>query len=103
MLDDARSDRSRELRARLERPAGRIRLVSLPSYSPNLNLIARSWPFRETKASIRQVRLKSLVTIRFHLMEKTYAGISFASDVSRVLFNVDWPGLGHFDYYCSWV
>jgi transposase len=48
-LDNARYNRSRELRAWLDRPGCRIKLRYLPSYSPNLNLIERLWGFFKKK------------------------------------------------------
>ncbi|SFM01961.1 DDE superfamily endonuclease, partial [Methylorubrum salsuginis] len=41
VLDNARYNRSRALKAWLDQPGCRLRLVDLPSYAPNLNLIER--------------------------------------------------------------
>lgn len=45
ILDNARYHFSKEVKAYLAMPGCRIRLVPLPSYSPNLNLIERLWKF----------------------------------------------------------
>lgn len=47
--DNARDNRSRELKAGLDQPGGRVRLVDLPSYAPSLNLIERFRHFRKRK------------------------------------------------------
>ncbi len=47
VLDNARYNRSRELKAWLAEPGCRLRLVYLPSYAPNLNLIERFWHFSQ--------------------------------------------------------
>ena len=101
VLDNARYNRSRELRAWLDRPGGRIRLVYLPSYAPNLNLIERFWHFMKRKVLFNrayakfarfkqafddffqrlhehQTALESLITDRFHLIGKAEAGIPSA-------------------------
>jgi transposase len=48
-LDNARYNRSRELRAWFDRADCRIRPLYLPSYAPNLNLIERLWGFFKKK------------------------------------------------------
>ena len=49
VLDNARYNHSRELKAYLARPNCRLKLVYLPSYAPNLNLIERFWHFMKRK------------------------------------------------------
>lgn len=49
VIDNARYNRSLELRAWLDRPGCRIKLRYLPSYSPNLNLIERFWGYFKKK------------------------------------------------------
>ena len=101
VLDNARYNRSRELKAWLDRPGGRIRLVYLPSYAPNLNLIERFWHFMKRKVLFNRTyatfalfkqafddffqrlnehkaALATLITDRFHLIGRTQAGISSA-------------------------
>ena len=43
VIDNARYNHSAEIKAYLDRPGCRIRLVYLPAYAPNLNLIERFW------------------------------------------------------------
>jgi transposase len=43
VLDNARYNHSKELKAWLSSEGGRINLVYLPAYAPNLNLIERFW------------------------------------------------------------
>jgi len=85
----------------LDRPGCRLRLVDLPSYAPNLNLIERLWHFMKRKVLFNkayakfalfeqdfddfferlhehEVALASLITDRFHLIGKTDAGIPSA-------------------------
>lgn len=101
VLDNARYNRSRELKAWLDQPGCRVRLVYLPSYAPNLNLIERFWHFMKRKvlsnrayakfALFKQAfdnffnrlhehraALESLITDRFHLIGRPKTGISSA-------------------------
>jgi transposase len=50
VLDNASYNRSAAVKAYLARDGCRIRLVYLPAYSPNLNLIERLWRFLKKKA-----------------------------------------------------
>lgn len=101
VLDNARYNRSRELKAWLDQPGCRLRLVHLPSYAPNLNLIERFWHFMKRKVLFNrayaqfalfkqafddffkrlhehQTVLASLITDRFHLIGQPDVGISSA-------------------------
>lgn len=101
VLDNAKYNVSREIRDYLGRHDCRIRLVYLPSYAPNLNLIERFWGFMKRKvlfnkayakfALFRQAfldflenltpyadELTSLISHRFHFIGKTEIGISAA-------------------------
>jgi hypothetical protein len=101
VLDNARYNRSRELRAYLAKPGCRLKLVSLPSYAPNLNLIERFWHFMKRKVLFNKAygkfilfkkafddvfnnlpayaaELASLITDRFHLIGHPNSGISSA-------------------------
>lgn len=101
VLDNARYNRSRELKAWLAEPGCRLRLVYLPSYAPNLNLIERFWHFLkrhvlfnkpyETFALFKQAfdqfferlheheaALATLITDRFHLIGHPKTGIPSA-------------------------
>lgn len=49
IIDNARYNRSRELRAYLEKPGCCIVPVNLPSNAPTLNLIDRFWHFMKRK------------------------------------------------------
>jgi transposase len=49
VLDNAKYNRSRELKQWFARQACRVRPVYLPSYSPNLNMIERFWRFMKSK------------------------------------------------------
>lgn len=49
VLDNAKYNVSREIKDYLARPDCRIRLLYLPSYAPNLNLIERFWHFMKRK------------------------------------------------------
>ena len=49
IIDNARYNHSIEIRDYLARPGCRIRLVYLPSYAPNLNLIERLWLLAKKK------------------------------------------------------
>jgi len=49
VIDNARYNRSRELKEWLGREDCRIRLIYLPSYAPNLNMIERFWRFMKSK------------------------------------------------------
>ncbi|MEH3119700.1 MAG: transposase [Methylorubrum populi] len=98
VLDNARYNRSRELRTGRDQPDGRLRLVYLPSYAPNLNLIERFWHFMKRKVLFNkayakfalfkqafddffqrlhehQADLVSLITDRFHLIGQTKTGM----------------------------
>lgn len=50
VIDNARHNHSAEVKAYLERPGCRIRLVYLPAHAPNLNLIERSWRLMKKEA-----------------------------------------------------
>jgi transposase len=98
VIDNARYNRSLELRAWLDRPGCRIKLRYLPSYSPNLNLIERFWgyfkkkvvfnkyypTFAEFRTSITKFlrtlgshkrALATLLTDRFHFIGYPATGI----------------------------
>ncbi|ALK10593.1 IS630 family transposase [Blastochloris viridis] len=101
VLDNARYNHSRELTAYLARPGCRLKLVYLPSYAPNLNLIERFWHFMKRKVLFNKAYgkfalfkqafedffqklptyaadLASRITDRFHLIGKPNSGISSA-------------------------
>ena len=101
VLDNARYNRSRELKAWLDQPGCRLRLIYLPSYAPNLNLIERFWHFMKRRVLFnrayakfalfkqafddfferlheQEAALKSLITDRFHLIGRPETGISSA-------------------------
>jgi transposase len=101
VLDNATSNRAAVVREWLDTPGCRIRLVYLPPYAPNLNLIERLWWFfkkkalcnihhptlAEFKAAIRgffgdlrpwKAELASLITRRFHLIGAQQTQISAA-------------------------
>ena len=101
VLDNARYNHSTELRTWLGQPECRLRLVYLPSYAPNLNLIERFWHFMKRKVLFNkayakfalskqafddfferfhehQPALASLITDHFHLIGKPRVGISSA-------------------------
>lgn len=101
MLDNARDNRPRELRAWLDPPRGRLRRVYLPSYAPNLNLIERFWHVMKRKVLFNrayaqcalfkqafddfferlhehEAALARLITDRFHLIGQPEAGIPSA-------------------------
>lgn len=101
VLDNARYNRSRELKAWLDRPGCRLKLVYLPSYAPNLNLIERFWHFLKRQVLFNkaystfalfkkafddfferlhehEAALISLITDRFHLIGQPEPGISSA-------------------------
>lgn len=50
VLDNARYNHSKEIKAYLEQRGCRIKLVYLPTYAPNLNLIERLWLLLKKKA-----------------------------------------------------
>ncbi|CAK0764002.1 transposase [Azospirillaceae bacterium] len=50
VLDNARYNHSKELRAWLDEKGQKLHMVYLPSYAPNLNLIERFWLFLKKKA-----------------------------------------------------
>lgn len=54
VLDNASYNHSSEIRAYLEQQGCRIRLVYLPAYAPNLNLIERLWWLLKKKALYNQ-------------------------------------------------
>ncbi|SFL78595.1 transposase, partial [Methylorubrum salsuginis] len=101
VLDNARYNRSRALKAWLDQPGCRLRLVDLPSYAPNLNLIERFRRFMKRTVLFNKAYAKfalfkqdfddfferlhqheadlvSLITDRFHLIGKTDARIPSA-------------------------
>jgi transposase len=101
VLDNARYNRSREIKAYLARPDSRIRLVYLPSYAPNLNLIERFWHLMKRKVLFNKAyakfalfqqafeeffarlptyaaEIRSLITERFHFIGAPQNGISTA-------------------------
>lgn len=101
VLDNARYNHSRELRAWFEQPDCRIQPLYLPSYAPNLNLIERFWLFMKREvlfnraytsfALFRQAfddffrclpeqatKIARLVTDRFHLIGGAAPGIPTA-------------------------
>ena len=101
VLDNAKYDISREIRECIARPGCRIRLVYLPSYAPNLNLIERFWllmkrkvlfnkayakfalfqqAFREFFNNIDQYadEIDSIITDRFHYIGNVENGTSAA-------------------------
>ncbi|WP_082167537.1 transposase [Methylobacterium aquaticum] len=101
VLDNARYKRSRELKAWLDQPGCRLRLIYLPSHAPDLNLTERFWHFferqvlfnksYETFALFKQVfdqflerlheheaDLATLITNRFHLIRHPKTGIPSA-------------------------
>jgi transposase len=101
VIDNAKYNVSREIKAYLATPGCRIRLVDLPSYAPNLNLIERFWAFMKRKVLFNKAYakfalfrrafldfladlapyaddLKSLLTDRFHFIGAKENGISAA-------------------------
>lgn len=58
VLDNARSHRSQEIKASLARPDCRLRLVYLPAYAPNLNLIERFWHLMKRKVLFNKAYAK---------------------------------------------
>lgn len=50
VLDNASYNHSKEIKAYLDQPGCRIKLVYLPAYAPNLNLIERLWWLLKKKA-----------------------------------------------------
>ena len=93
VLDNARYNHSKELKAWLARGDCRIEVIYLPAYAPNLNLIERFWwlfkksaiyneyfpSFADFKAAIDgffdrlddyRDEIQSLITDRFHFMGK---------------------------------
>ena len=101
VLDNATYNRAALVREWLAQPGCRVRLVYLPPYAPNLNLIERLWWFFKKKtlwnthyatldafqAAIRgfftnlgqwQDELTSLLTNRFHLIDHKTAQIPSA-------------------------
>jgi transposase len=101
VLDNATYNRARMVREWLARPGCRVRLVYLPPYAPNLNLIERLWWFFKKKtlwnihyptlaafqAAIRAFfakigqwtdELATLLTSRFHVIGNSPAQIPAA-------------------------
>ena len=101
VLDNATYNRARVVREWLARPGCRVRVIYLPPYAPNLNLIERLWWFFKKKtlwnthhktladfrAAIRgffanlgqwKTELASLLTSRFHLIGHNTTQISTA-------------------------
>jgi transposase len=101
VLDNATYNRAASVRDWLARPECRVRLVYLPPYAPNLNLIERLWWFfkkkqlwnrhyptlADFKAAIRSFfadptpwksELASLITDRFHFIGTEQTQISAA-------------------------
>jgi transposase len=93
VLDNARYNHSKELKAWLARDGCRIELIYLPAYAPNLNLIERFWwlfkkstiyneyfpTFADFKAAVDgffarlddyRADILSLITDKFHFMGK---------------------------------
>jgi transposase len=93
VLDNARYNHSKELKAWLACDDCRVKLVHLPAYAPNLNLIERFWwlfkksviyneyfpTFAEFKAAIEgffanlddyREEMRSLITDKFHFIGK---------------------------------
>ena len=58
VVDNAKYNVSREIRGYLASPQCRIRLVYLPSYAPNLNLIERFWAFMKRKVLFNRAYAK---------------------------------------------
>jgi transposase len=101
VIDNARYNRSRELRDYFARPDCKIRPIYLPSYAPNLNLIERFWHFLKRKVLFNKAygkfalfkaafdrffeeidqcatELRSLITDRFHFIGRANSGILVA-------------------------
>ena len=101
ILDNAKYNLSREIKAYVTRPGCRIELVYLPPYAPNLNLIERFWHFMKRKVLFNKAyekfalfakafdtffqrlndykeELKSLITDRFHFIGEAQIGIPAA-------------------------
>ncbi|WP_037301639.1 transposase, partial [Rubritepida flocculans] len=99
ILDNASYNRAKVVRKWLAKPERRLRVVYLPPYAPNLNLIEGLWwffkkktlwnrhypSFAEFREAIRgffarlgqwQAELASLLTSRFHLIEPRTAQVS---------------------------
>ena len=74
VLDNAKYNVSREIRAYAARPECRIRLVHLPSYAPNLNLIERFWAFMKRKV------LFNKAYARFALFRRAF--LDFLADLT---------------------
>ncbi len=98
VLDNAKYNVSHEIKAYIARPDCRIRLVYLPSYAPNLNLIERFWHFMKRKVLFNKTydkfalfkqafsdflqnldahadTLMRLITNRFHFIGDAQTGI----------------------------
>lgn len=98
VIDNARYNRSRELRDYFARPDCKIRPIYLPSYAPNLKLIERFWHFLKRKVLFNKAygkfalfkaafdrffeeidqcatELRSLITDRFHFIGRANSGI----------------------------
>ena len=58
LLDNAKYNVSKEIREYIAREDCRIRLVYLPSYAPNLNLIERFWHFMKRKVLFNKAYAK---------------------------------------------
>lgn len=101
VLDNARYNLSKEIRDHVGRADSRIRLVYLPSYAPNLNLIERFWGFVKRKVLFNRTYarfahfkqafrefladltphardLETLLSDRFHFIGDAEYGISAA-------------------------
>lgn len=101
ILDNARYNHSKELRAWLDQPDCRIRPVYLPSYAPNLNLIERFWLFMKRRVLFNKAyptfalfknafdqffrsmpdcahQIRTIISDRFHLIGASAAGIPSA-------------------------
>ena len=101
ILDNAKYNLSREIKAYIAKPDCRIALVYLPSYAPNLNLIERFWHFMKRKVLFNKAyekfalfakafdaffenlhdykaELKSLITDKFHFIGASGNGIPAA-------------------------
>ena len=101
IMDNATDNRAAVVRERLATPGCRIRVIYLPPYAPNLNLIERLWrffkgetlsnkhypSFADFKAAIRgffanldrwKDALASLITKKFHLIQAEHIQIPTA-------------------------
>lgn len=98
VLDNAKYNISHEIKAYIAKPDCRIKLMYLPSYAPNLNLIERFWYFTKRKVLFNKAyekfalfkqafedffanlasyaaELEALITDRFHFIGAAQTGI----------------------------